>query len=200
MKRKTKKQKPTQAQLYAFVKNKVESKINRLKAHANRYFKITSAILDKLESQKNQLMKTTKIKPEPKIKSPRKKVKRAYNRTRNVVKNTHRQKTASAKIMPLKTKREFKSDTINSLFMQGLMDLGKPSMTHEIASRIRKINPEGVKKFAKNKKQLYRHFYNSAFQLSKSGEVKRHPAGGKAFEYGLKDWKFSSNHHHQNTA
>lgn len=91
-------------------------------------------------------------------------------------------KNGKAKVLEV---AEPKRESGNSMFIEGLKEIGRPAMTSEIISRFKKSHPE--LKFSKNKKKTFRQqFYNSASVLSKEGIISRNLVGKSSYEYSLR--------------
>jgi hypothetical protein len=89
-----------------------------------------------------------------------------------------------------KTETEVAKDkkTSKEYFIEVLTQIGHPVTTSEIATRLRKLNPQ-FKNLSKNKKSFMQLIYSNASSLSKEGIVDKKPISGKSFEYGLPAWK-----------
>ncbi len=178
------KKKPSRARLQRFAGVSLRSKIDRMYVHLERQHNSLLKLLDKISMEQYKLMNQngSMIKLKKKIvdKIPHK-----------VVKTTHTH-TPDASMLKLKYALGDK------IFIDTLKQLGKPSLTTEIAEHV-KPSPQ-VKKIAKNKKCLMRMMYNSAFNLSRNGEVQRTPVGKKSFEYSLVEWNKRGHSAHRKSA
>lgn len=88
----------------------------------------------------------------------------------------------------LETEVEKDKKTSKEYFIEVLTQIGHPVTTSEIATRLRKLNPQ-FKNLSKNKKSFMQLIYSNASSLSKEGIVDKKPISGKTFEYGLPAWK-----------
>lgn len=78
---------------------------------------------------------------------------------------------------------ESKSTSKYQVFIDVLKSIGRPAMTREIASRVKKVHPE----IKVSKGKLIQQLYNSASYLAKEGVITRTPVGKRMYEYSLKE-------------
>lgn len=181
------KKRPSRAILQRFVGISLRSKIDRMYVHLEKQHKSLLNLLDKISLEQYKIMsesgKYVKVRKKGVEETPQKGV--GNTRLRNRL-------NKDAKVLKLKYALG------DRLFLDTLKNIGKPALTSEVADRLRKANPDVIKKIATNKKKFMRAMYISAFNLSKHGQVKRTPVGKKSYEYSLNEW--NSNKTHQRTA
>lgn len=76
-----------------------------------------------------------------------------------------------------------------NIFLENLKQIGRPAMTKEIATRIRR-NPK-YKSITRNKKRFMQFIYSGVSHFVKQGILNRKPIGKRSFEYSIKANKYN---------
>ncbi len=180
MKTKNKKS-PSRGKLERFVGTSLRKKIDRMYLYIERQHKIILGLLDKISLEQYMVMNQNGKSYVA--------LKRKGN-TIDITKITKNKKSMNGhnKENP-EGVLKLKSAYGNKIFIDALKDLGKPSLTNEIADKLKETNPKAIKKIENENNDVMRVLYNSAFHLSKEGMIKRKRVGKKLYEYSLKEWR-----------